>query len=301
MEKTIIIAEAGVNHNGSLKLAKKLVDIASISGVDYIKFQSFKAELVFSRNTPKAPYQEKNTSKNNTALEMGRKLELSEQSHLQLKKYCETKNIKYLTTFHDLKTLKQYKKFDLDFIKEAIKILTKGIIKKKNIIVLHCNSAYPTPLEDANLNVLSQLRKKLKVEIGYSDHTEGIETSVAAASMGAKVIEKHFTINKKLPGPDHKASLNPVELSQLVNFIRKIDIIKGIYVKKPTKSELKNKDVVRKSIVATREIKVGDRFTKNNIFIKRPSTGISPMSFNKLLGKKSKKYYSFDQLIKEKI
>jgi len=263
MEKTIIIAEAGVNHNGSLKLAKKLVDIASISGVDYIKFQSFKAELVFSRNTPKAPYQEKNTSKNNTALEMGRKLELSEQSHLQLKKYCETKNIKYLTTFHDLKTLKQYKKFDLDFIKigsgdinnlpfleavskikkkiilssglsnlrdikEAIKILTKGIIKKKNIIVLHCNSAYPTPLEDANLNVLSQLRKKLKVEIGYSDHTEGIETSVAAASMGAKVIEKHFTINKKLPGPDHKASLNPVELSQLVNFIRKIDIIRNL-------------------------------------------------------------------------
>ena len=336
MKKTIIIAEAGVNHNGSLKLAKKLVDIASASGADYIKFQSFKSELVFSKNTPKAEYQAKNTSKKITALQMGKKLELSEQSHLILKKYCDIKNIKYLTTFHDLETLKQYKKFNLDFIKigsgdinnlpyleavsrinkkiiissglsnlrdiqEAIKILTKGIVKKKDIIVLHCNSAYPTPFEDANLNVLSTIKKKLKVEIGYSDHTQGIEVSIAAVSMGARVIEKHFTINKKLPGPDHRASLSPLELNTLVNFIRKIDIIKGSYLKKPTKSELKNKHVVRKSIVAMGEIKIGDKFTKNNIFIKRPATGISPMNYNKLLGKKSKKNYSQDQLIREKI
>ena len=336
MEKTIIIAEAGVNHNGSLKLAKKLIDIASIAGADYIKFQSFKTELVFSKDTPKAVYQAKNTSKKTTALEMGKKLELSERSHLMLKKYCDAKNIKYSTTFHDLETLKQYKKFNLDFIKigsgdinnlpylqavskikkkiilssglsnlrdiqDAIKILTKGIVKKKDIIVLHCNSAYPTPLKDVNLNVLLQLQKKLKVEIGYSDHTQGIEVSIAAASMGAKVIEKHFTINKKLPGPDHKASLDPEELGQLVNYIRKIDIAKGGFVKKPTKSELINKHVVRKSIVAISEIKIGDKFTKANIFIKRPSNGMSPMNFNKLLGKKSKKYYSFDQLIKEKI
>ncbi|MDB9983197.1 N-acetylneuraminate synthase [Candidatus Pelagibacter sp.] len=336
MEKTIIIAEAGVNHNGSIKLAKKLIDIASRAGADYIKFQSFKTELVFSKNTPKAAYQAKNTSKKTTALEMGKKLELSEESHLILKKYCTIKNIKYLTTFHDLETLKQYKKFNLDFIKigsgdinnlpylqavskikkkiilssglsnlrdiqEAIKILTKGILKRKDIIVLHCNSAYPTPLEDVNLNVLTTLQKKLKIKIGYSDHTQGIEVSTAAVSMGAKVIEKHFTINKKLPGPDHKASLDPKELSQLVDYIRKIDTAKGRFIKIPTKSELINKHVVRKSIVAIKEIKIGDRFTKANIFVKRPSTGMSPMSFDKLLGKKSKKYYSFDQLIKEKI
>ncbi len=336
MKKTVIIAEAGVNHNGSITLAKKLIDVASKAKVNYVKFQSFKSELVFSKNTPKAEYQKKNTSKNISALEMGQKLELNKKQHLILKKYCKKKNVKYLTTFHDIETLKTFKLFDLDYIKigsgdinnlpyleavskikkkiilstglsnlndisSAIKIFLKNKVKKKNIILLHCNSAYPTPLEDANLNVLISLKKKFNLQIGFSDHTQGIIASLAAVSMGAEFIEKHFTLNRNLPGPDHKTSINPKELIEMVSQIRKIEKLKGKFIKKPTKSELKNIKVVRKSIVAIRNIKIGEKFTKQNIFVKRPSTGISPMFFNKLLGKKSKKFYQVDEKITEKI
>ena len=336
MKKTVIIAEAGVNHNGSITLAKKLIDAASKAKVDYVKFQSFKSDLVFSKNTPKAEYQKKNTSKNISALEMGQKLELSKKKHLILKKYCKKKNVKYLTTFHDIETLKTYKLFDLDYLKigsgdinnlpyleavskikkkiilstglsnlkdisNAINIFLKNKVEKKNIILLHCNSAYPTPLEDANLNVLHSLKKKFNLQIGFSDHTQGIIASLAAVSMGAEFIEKHFTLNKNLPGPDHNTSINPKELIEMVSQIREIEKLKGRFTKKPTKSELKNIKVVRKSIVAIRNIKIGEKFTKQNIFVKRPSTGISPMFFNKLLGKKSKNIYQVDEKIKEKI
>ena len=331
MSKTIIIAEAGVNHNGSYSLAKKLVDIASASGSDYIKFQTFKSELVFSKNTPKAEYQIKNTPKKMSALNMGKNLELSESIHLKLMKYCLKKKIGYLTTFHDIESLKRYKKFKLDYIKigsgditnlpylkaiskikkkiilssglsnlseikKAIKILTSSKLSKKDIIVLHCNSAYPTPLRDVNLKALYTIQK-LGVEVGYSDHTEGIEISLAAASMGSKIIEKHFTLSKKMRGPDHKASLEPSELNKLVKLIRNIDIAKGKYQKIPTKSELKNKQMVRKSIVAFKKINKGEMFTDKNLFIKRPSNGISPMKYFKMLGKKAKKNYDVDDLI----
>ncbi len=336
MNKTLIIAEAGVNHNGSMKLAKKLVDLASKSGADYVKFQSFKTELVFSKNTPKAPYQKKNTSNKTNAIEMGKKLELSEKEHLILKKYCKKKRIKYLTTFHDLQTLKSYKLFKLDFIKigsgdinnlpyleevskmktkvimstglsylkevkQAISILTKYKLKKKDIIVLHCNTAYPTPIEDTNLNAMNTIKKKLGVKVGFSDHTEGIVASLAAVSMGALVIEKHFTLSKKLSGPDHKASLSPKELSDLVSSIRQIELSKGSSIKKPSKSELKNKNVVRKSIFSVKKIKKGEKFNNENIFIKRPSTGMSPMLIKKIIGRKASKKYLPDQFIKEKI
>ena len=331
MKKTIIIAEAGVNHNGSLKLAKKLVDIASKSGSDYVKFQTFKSNLVFSKSTPKAEYQKKNTSNKITALQMAKDLELNENQHTYLSKYCKKKKIGYLTTFHDIKSLKDYKKYEIDYIKigsgdinnlpylqevskinkkvilstglsnllevkKAIKILTKKKLSKKDLIVLHCNSAYPTPLRDANLNVMETL-KKLGTKVGYSDHTIGIEVSIAAASMGAEIIEKHFTINKKLKGPDHKASLEPQELFKMVKLIRNIDIAKGSSIKKPTPSELINKKMVRKSIVAIKKIKKGDTFDKTNIFVKRPAIGISPMKFFQLLGKKAKKEYKIDDLI----
>ncbi len=336
MSKTIVIAEAGVNHNGSISLAKKLVDLASRSGANYIKFQTFKSELVFSKNTPKANYQKKNTINKGSALEMGKKLELTEKQHLLLEKYCKKKKIKYLTTFHDIYSLKTYKKYNLDYIKigsgdinnfpyleevskmkkkillssgisdlndikSAMKILLKNNLKKKDITVLHCNTAYPTPLGDANLNILNTLKKKLGVKVGFSDHTEGIIASLIAVSMGASVIEKHFTLNKDLPGPDHKASLSPEELNQLIKSIKLIEILKGKSEKKPTKSELKNKIVVRKSIFSTKKIKKGEKFSNSNIFVKRPATGISPIFFNKILGKKATKNYLPDQLIKEKI
>jgi N,N'-diacetyllegionaminate synthase len=332
MNKTIIIAEAGANHNGSIKLAKKLIDIASMCGADYVKFQTFISDLVYSKNTPKAAYQRKNTPMDLTAIQVAKKLELSEKDHLSLVKYCKKKKIGYLTTFHDLESLKSYSKFRLDYIKiasgdinnlpyleevskikkkiilstglsnileikKAIKILTKKKLKKKDLVVLHCNSAYPSPLKDINLNAISTIKKKLGVSVGYSDHTQGYEVSLAATAMGACVIEKHFTINKNLSGPDHKASLSPQELSKLVKYIRNIDIAKGSFEKKPSPSELKNKFVVRKSIVANKKINKGEIFTRDNIFVKRPAAGKSPMKFNNILGKKSKKNYAVDDLI----
>ncbi len=332
MSKTIIIAEAGANHNGSIKLAKKLIDVASMCGADYVKFQTFISNLVYSETTPKAPYQRKNTPKNLTAIQVAKKLELTEKDHLSLVKYCKKRKIGYLTTFHDLKSLKSYSKFKLDYIKiasgdinnlpyleevskikkkiilstglstmleitKAIKILTKKKIKKKDLVVLHCNSAYPSPLKDINLNAISTIKKKLGVSVGYSDHTLGYEVSLAACAIGACLIEKHFTLNKKLSGPDHKASLSPRELSKLVKYIRNIDIAKGYFEKKPSPSELKNKFVVRKSIVANKKINKGEIFTRDNIFVKRPAAGKSPMKFNNILGKKSKKNYEVDDLI----
>ena len=335
LNKTIIIAEAGVNHNGSIKIAKKLIDIADKAKADYVKFQTFTASEVLSKNSPKAEYQALNTPKNETAIEMGKKYELSINQHLELKNYCKNKNVKYLTTFHDLKNLKHFKKFNLDFVKiasgdlnntpflkqcamlktpiilstgmstlnevsNAIKILKKNG-KNLSITLLHCNTDYPTSMHDVNLNVLKTFSKKYKLRVGYSDHTSGYEVSLAAVALGAKVIEKHFTVNQKMIGPDHKASLNPAELEELVLKIRNIEIALGSHLKKPTKSELKNKNIVRKSICAIKKIKKNDIFSLKNIGVKRPGNGISPELFFKIIGKKASRDYIIDDFIKEKV
>ena len=331
INQTIIIAEAGVNHNGSLKLAKKLIDAASYAKADYVKFQTFKSELIFSKNSPKAKYAKLNTNKNESALEMVKKLELSIEDHLLLKKYCKKKKIKYLTTFSDLESLKHYKKFNLDYIKiasgdinnlillenisktkkkvilstgisnikeidTALKILTKKINKK--ITVLHCNTNYPARFDEINLNAIKFMKKKFNVDIGYSDHTSGIEVSLAATALGASIIEKHFTLDKKMPGPDHKASLSPRELCNLVKGIKIINKSLGDSKKIATKSELKNKIAVRKSIFASKKIIRGEKFTYKNLVIKRPGNGISPMLIKKLINKKSKFNFEEDEMIK---
>lgn len=330
--KTIIIAEAGVNHNGSVKLAKKLIDIASKAKADYIKFQTFKSDLTFSKNSPKAEYAKQNTSRKESALEMVKKLELTIKQHLKLKNYCKKKKIKYLTTFSDLESLKHYKKFNLDYIKiasgdinnlplieaiaktkkkvilstgitnmfeisAALKILTKKINKKK-ITILHCNTNYPANFKEVNLNVIKSLKKKFNLKVGYSDHTLGIEIPIAAAAIGANVIEKHFTLNKRLEGPDHKASLTPSELFKMVESIRNINFAMGSNIKKPTISELKNKIAVRKSIFASKKIIKGEIFSKKNLVIKRPGNGLSPMKINKIIGKTSRFNFEEDEMIK---
>ena len=330
--KTIVIAEAGVNHNGSVKLAKELIDVASSAKADYIKFQTFKSELIFSKNSPKAEYAKKNTNTHESALEMVKKLELSIDEYLVLKDYCIKKNIKFLTTFADLESLKNYKKFNLDYIKIAsgdinnlpllneiskIKkkvILSTGIsniveirnalqvllkhIKKNKITILHCTSDYPAEFNEVNLNVIHELKKIFNLKIGYSDHTNGIEVPIAAAALGATIIEKHFTLDKNLPGPDHKASLSPIELVNMVRSIRNINIAMGSSLKRPTASELRNKIAVRKSIFASKKINKGERFTKKNLVIKRPGNGLSPMSIDKIIGKISRFNFKEDEMIK---
>ena len=332
--KCKVIAEAGVNHNGKIKLAKKLIDIASNSGADFVKFQSFNVDNLVTKTASKANYQIKNTNNaNETQYSMLKKLELTEDHHKFLISYCKKKNIRFLSTpfdidsaklLHDLK-LKHFKipsgeitnfplldlisrmnkkiflstgMSNLKEIKNAINILINSGSNIKNITVLHCNTSYPTPYEDVNLNAMITIKKKLKVDVGYSDHTLGIEVPVAAVAMGASIIEKHFTISRKLKGPDHKASLEPEELKNMIVSIKNISKALGSYVKKPTKSEKPNINIARKSIVAIQQIRKGETFSKHNIGIKRPGFGLHPKYFNKLIGKKSKKSYRIDQLIK---
>ncbi len=331
--KIFIIAEAGCNHNGHLKKAFKLIKIAKYSGADAIKFQMFDSNLLVTKFAEKANYAKKNTNKKQTQLEMQRKLELSFSDHRKLKKKCDYYKIKYLTSVFDIKSLKYLKKLNVKTVKipsgeinnvlllryistskfkiilssgmstkneisNAIRILTKGGIKKRNITLLQCNSEYPTPFEDVNLNVMKNFEKKFKVKVGISDHTLGIEVPVAAAAMGAKVIEKHFTINRNLRGPDHKASLTPHQLRQMVKSVRNIEKALGKKNKVVTNSEKKNVKIARKSLVASKKIAKGEKFTSENLCVKRPGTGISADRYFKVLGKISKKNFLKDQLIK---
>ena len=333
-KKTLIIAEAGVNHNGEIKIAKKLIDLASQAGADYIKFQSFKTENLVTKNAMKAKYQIRNNNKSDRSqFKMLKKLELSRKDHIQLINYCKKRKIKFLSSVFDIESfnllndlnqkiikipsseinniplLRYISKFkkklivstgmsSLLDIKKNIKILTKNIINISDISVLHCISSYPTLDSDVNLKVMSTLKKAFKCRIGYSDHTEGIEIPIAAVALGAEIIEKHFTLSKHLSGPDHKVSLDSNEFKTMVHYIRNVEKALGSNKKAPMKSEMKNYDFIRKSIVAKRIIKKGDIFSEKNLTVKRPGNGISPLNWDKLIGKKSEINYKPDMLIK---
>ena len=333
MNKTIIIAEAGVNHNGDIETAKRLIDAAADAAVDYVKFQTFKANKIVTKQAKRADYQNKNTKDVDTQYEMLKKLELNEDSHHLLIKYCNQKGIKFLSTGFDLDSLEFLNKIgirlakipsgeitnypylkkvaqlysevilstgmsDMDDINKALAILLKFGVKKENITILHCNTEYPTPMSDVNLKAMLHIQTELDVKIGYSDHTLGIEVPIAAVSLGARVIEKHFTLDRNLPGPDHRASLEPNELKSMVNSIRNIEkALSGSGIKEPSKSELKNKQIIRKSIIAIKPITEGEIFNNRNIGTKRPGTGISPMKWESVIGQASKYNFEQDELI----
>jgi N,N'-diacetyllegionaminate synthase len=327
-----IIAEAGVNHNGSLVLAKQLIDKAVEAGADSVKFQTFKAEEVISQFAPKAEYQKKATNPVESQLEMVKKLELSFADFEELYSYCEKKGIMFLSTPFDLESARFLKKLgleifkipsgeitnylllkeigsykkevilssgmaDLGEIEDALDVLIKAGSTREKITILHCNTDYPTPYEDVNLQAMITICKAFQVNVGYSDHTTGIIIPVAAVALGAQVIEKHFTLDKNLPGPDHKASLEPDELKAMVKAIRNVERALGTGIKKPSKSELKNLPIARKSIVAKQPIRQGEVFNENNLTVKRPGTGISPMRWHEVLGKKAQRDYEKDELI----
>ena len=329
---TTIIAEVGINHNGSLRLAKKLIDVAFDAGADYVKFQTFKTEKVMTRTAEKAEYQNNFTDKSETQFEMIKKLELDQADHEKLIQYCAEKGILFLSTAFDHESINLLAELNIPFykipsgeitnlpylrhigrmgkpvvmstgmatlgeVREAMDVLLKAGVKKNDFTILHCNTEYPTPIEDVNLNVILNIRDKLGVKVGYSDHTLGIEIPVAAVAMGATVIEKHITLDRNLPGPDHAASLEPDELKAMVAAIRNIEKAFGDGVKKPSPSETKNIPIARKSIVAKKAIKKGDTFSKNNITVKRPGTGISPMKWDEIIGSRSKRDFEFDEQI----
>jgi len=333
--KTLIIAEAGINHNGSLKKAKKLVDIAKWAGADIVKFQTFDASEIVTKLAKKANYQNKSIGKKKLQHQMLKKLSLDSRMHFILSNYAKSKKIEFLSTGFDINNLKMLLGLGIKRIKipsgeitnmlllefvakqklpiilstgmsnlkeiqDAIKILNKHRNNKSSITVLHCTSEYPAPLNEANLLALKTLKKKLKTPVGYSDHTLGLEASIGAVVLGAKIIEKHFTINRNSVGPDHKASLDPQQLKIFIKSIRNIDKALGKEEKKVTKSEKKNKIFARRSLVALKKIKKDEVFNLKNIGAKRPGNGISPMKIYSLLGKKSKYNYKIDQIIKKK-
>ncbi|APA59234.1 N-acetylneuraminate synthase [Campylobacter coli] len=332
MRKTLVIAEAGVNHNGDLNLAKKLIDVASEAGADYVKFQTFKTELCISKNAQKAEYQLKTTSKIESQFEMVKKLELSKQAHEILMEYCKERNIKFLSTAFDLKSIDLLVELGIDIFKipsgeitnlpylrkiaqlnkkiilstgmatlgeieKALGVLVENGTEREKIIILHCNTEYPTPFEDVNLKAMKTIKEAFKLPVGYSDHTLGITIPIAAVSMGACVIEKHFTLDKAMRGPDHLASLEPSELKAMIKAIRELEKAFGDGIKKPSKSESKNINIGRKSLVAIGPIKKGDLFTESNLGIKRPGNGISPMEWDNIIGKIATRDFDIDELI----
>lgn len=331
MGKVFIIAEAGVNHNGSLDIALQLVDTAKKAGADAIKFQTFKAEKLVSKNAQKACYQKENTGNSDEKqIDMLKKLELSFDDFSKIKKYCDESGILFLSTPFDFQSIEFLNSIemplykipsgeitnlpylikiaetgkevilstgmcDMEEIKEAINALEKYGTKK--ISLLHCTTEYPAPFDEVNLNAILTLKKEFNLDVGYSDHTEGIEVSIAAVAMGASIIEKHFTLDKNMSGPDHKASLNPIELREMIKSIRNIEKSMGSPEKKPTNSELKNREIARKSIVAAKDIVKGQDFTDDNITVKRPGNGISPMRWFDIIGKTASRDYKEDELI----
>lgn len=326
----VIIAEAGVNHNGSLKLAKQMIEEAARAGADYIKFQTFKPEKLVSKYAQKADYQKKTTGNNESQLQMLEKLALSYDDFVELKKYCEQIGIGFLSTPFDEDSIRFLDSLDMDFwkipsgeitnypylvqiaqtgrdivlstgmcemdeIADAMKVLKEN--GAGNISLLHCNTEYPTPYEDVNLLAMKQMRTAFKKQVGYSDHTVGIEVPIAAVALGAEIIEKHFTLDKNMEGPDHKASLEPLELSQMICSIRHIEKSLGDGNKKRTASEQHNIAAARKSIVAKCAISKGDIFTEANLTVKRPGNGISPMRWKELIGTRAERDYLEDELI----
>jgi len=329
--KVFIIAEAGVNHNGDINIAMKMVDAAVTAKADAIKFQTFKASNMLVKDSPKADYQ-KLENDDESQFEMLKKLELSNDDFCELKKLCEKRNITFLSTPFDhdsidflnniglgtfkigsgeitnlpylehigrlnKKVILSTGMSNMEEISDALNIIIQAGTPKENITVLHANTEYPTPLEDVNLQAIQTIANDLDVQTGYSDHTPGIEIAIAAVVMGARIIEKHFTLSRDMQGPDHKASLEPHELKQMVKYIRNIESSMGNGIKIPSKSEEKNINIARKSIVAKIDIKKGDIFSESNICVKRPGTGISPMKWYDIINTKAQKDYMEDELI----
>lgn len=329
MEKVLIIAEAGVNHNGSLELAKKLVDAAKECGADIVKFQTAKLESLVSKCAPMAEYQKNNIGQEKSQSDMLKDLLLAFEDFVELKKYCEEVGVEFLSTPFDIESIYFLKDMvrvwkvpsgeitnlpylveigktkmpvilstgmcEMEEIEAAVEILFKN--GTEDITLLHCNTQYPTPYEDVNLRAMNSLKEKFGVKVGYSDHTKGIEVPIAAVAMGATVIEKHFTLDRNMEGPDHKASLEPGELKQMIQSIRNIECALGDEEKKPSASEKPNIKVARKSIVAARKIKAGEIFSEENLTTKRPGNGISPMKWYEVMGKKSPRDFEEDELI----
>jgi N-acetylneuraminate synthase len=323
MRKVLIIAEAGVNHNGDIELAKKMIDAAYEAKADIVKFQTFKADKLVSRNAKMAEYQIKNInsdSSDNSQYKMLKKLELDEEDHIILMNYCKSKGIEFLSTSFDDESIDLLRKLKIKIwkipsgeltnkpllqkigafnqsiiistgmalmseIQDAIEILIQSGTKRDNITVLHCNTEYPTPMYDVNLNAMNQIKQELNVRVGYSDHTLGIEIPIAAVALGAEVIEKHFTLDRGMEGPDHKASLEPTELLQMVESIRNIEVAMGSGLKQPSNSEQKNINIARKSIHLNKDLTCGSKILASDLIMKRPGDGISPMEYEKLIGK----------------
>ena len=331
MNKTLIIAEAGVNHNGSIEMAKQLIDVAAAAGVDYVKFQTFKAEKLVTKDVKQAEYQQRNAAED-SQYAMLKKLELSESQHEELITYCKQKGICFLSTAFDmesieylhslhlgvwkipsgeitnypyLKKIAQYAEpvimstgmCSMGDIEQAINVLLKHGLTKEQITLLHCNTEYPTPMQDVNLRAMLQMKENFGVRVGYSDHTKGVEVPIAAVALGAEVIEKHFTLDNNLPGPDHKASLEPTNLKEMIDAIRNIEQALGEGHKQVSASEAKNKAIARKSIVAAYEIKKGEFLTEDNLTTKRPGIGISPMRWEEIIGTKAIRDFAEDELI----
>lgn len=332
-EKIFIIAEAGVNHNGDQDMAFRLVDAAAEAGADAVKFQTFKAELLVTGDAGKAEYQKSSTAGDDSQINMLRGLELDGDMHHRLAEYCKEKGILFLSTAFDLPSVDLLDSMGLDIFKipsgeitnllflrkigglgkqvimstgmsmpdeiaDALDVLVKAGTPLERITVLHCNTEYPTPFEDVNLRAMNSIGQQFPgIRIGYSDHTLGIEVPIAAAALGASIIEKHFTLDKTLPGPDHKASLDPAELKAMVLAVRNIESALGSDVKQTSPSEMKNKAVARKSIVAAGPIRKGEIFTEDNLTAKRPGTGISPMRWDDMLGRVAGRDYLADELI----
>lgn len=331
--KTLVIAEAGVNHNGDMVLAKKLIAAAAAAGADLVKFQTFNAKNIVSKMAPKASYQKNTTDPGESHQEMIRQLELSRENHVQLISECKKYGIGFFSTAFDHDSIDLLEELSaLDYVKipsgeltnlpylryltrrgkpvflstgmatlgeieAAINVVEQSGTHRDRITVLHCTTEYPTPMEEVNLSAMANMGKAFGVAIGYSDHTQGIEVPIAAVALGASVIEKHFTLDCSLPGPDHRASLEPDELKAMVSGIRNIEKAMGDGIKRPGPSELKNKPIARKSLVAAQPIKRGEPFSSKNLLAKRPGTGVSPMRWDEVIGRKAPRDFDDDELI----
>lgn len=330
--KTLVIAEAGVNHNGDINLAKELIAAAARSGADFVKFQTFKADRLVTKDASKAAYQIKNANQEETQHQMIQKLELSRSDHEILINECSRNGIRFLSTAFDIISFDMLVELGISIVKipsgeltnlpllrhiarlgrpvilstgmaglgeieAALEAIEQAGTPRNLVTALHCTTEYPAPLADVNLRAMESIKAAFGVEVGYSDHTQGIEISIAAVAMGARVIEKHFTLDRMLPGPDHKASLEPQELKAMVDAIRNVEIALGDGIKRPSSSELKNKPIARKSLVAIQNIRAGECFNPENVGTKRPGTGISPMRWDEVMGRSASRDFCVDELI----
>ena len=332
MKKTVVIAEAGINHNGDISLAHHLIDVAADAGADVVKFQTFRAESLATKNAPKAEYQISATTNGESQYAMLNRLELTQSAHELLFEHCKKRGIKFLSTAFDLESLDLLVGFDMPFykipsgeitnlpylrkvgalgkeivlstgmcelseIQDALHYLESAGTPREKVTVMHCTTDYPTSLADVNLRAMLQIQHACRVRVGYSDHTLGGITPIAAVAMGATMIEKHFTVDRSLPGPDHQASLTPTELRHMVDAIRNTEVLMGSPLKRPTTQEKQSMKIVRKSIVAKKEISEGELFSEENITSKRPGTGLSPMLWDSIIGTRAKRRFTADELI----